>query len=331
MGGDMILIIGAGAVGTTLAAFLSRAGQPVTMLVREPRKYAGQTDIVIESASGTEVLRAPAPRVTGVLDLAGINYVFICVKHAALGDVLMQFPAILPAGLTLVSTLNGVSAIPQMTQRYPAERLANMTVMFTAQGLAPLRARLQSHPRVIVDSTDTRLLKLFNGSGMQVDATLGPGIAWGKLLLNLANSICAVTHAPVKDLLSQADLQRVYVAALDEAVAVLKHAGIAYRFPIPMPYPAYRLLMRYGGALPWWLARRQNGLGDDSYPSMVADVEAGRDTEIEEINGELVAVGRRTNFSTPINEALVGLIRSFAGKVPPPYLSPGQLRARLGL
>lgn len=327
----MVLIIGAGAVGTTLAGFLAAADQPVRMLVREPERYASLTDIVVENAAGMPLLTGPAPMVMSRLDLTGVDYVFICVKHSALNDVLSQFPSPLPRGLTLVSTLNGVSALPLMRQRFPAEQLANMTIMFTAHGPSPLRARLLSHPKVIVDSDDARLLDLFSGSAMQVVATRGPDIAWGKLLLNLANAICAVTHASVRELLSTPDLQRTYVAAIDEAVALLRHAGVEYAFPMPMPYSVYRVLLRYGGRLPWWLARRQNGLADDSYPSMVADVAAGRVTEIDEINGELEKLSHARNIPTPINDTLMSIVRGFVGQVPPPYLSPEKLRSRLGV
>jgi 2-dehydropantoate 2-reductase len=50
-------------------------------------------------------------------------------------------------------------------------------------------------------------------------------------------------------------------------------------------------------------------------PSMLQDVEKGRRTEIEVINGAVVAAGRRLNIPTPYNDTMVCLIRSLEDSV----------------
>ena len=327
----MLLIIGAGAIGTTLAGYLLAAQQPVRLLVRDCEPLHKASELVVEGAAGQPPLALPRPEISSSLDLADVDYVFICVKHAALPRVLEQLPVPLPAGVTLVSTLNGISALPQLRQRYPDAALANMTIMFNAQLLGPLHTRILTHPQVIIDSPDTQLARLFHDSAMRTEQTRGPACAWGKLLINLSNAICAVTHSTVKALISQPDLRRIYVAALDEAIALLRHAGIDYRFPMPLPYPLYRQLLLNGGSLAWRLAKLKNGLEEGSYPSMVIDVEAGRETEIEQINGELEAIARAHKLPSPVNDLLTSLVRGFAGQSRPVYLSPAELRARLGL
>jgi len=328
---EMILIIGAGAVGTTLGSYLSVAGQSVRMLVRDAEHYRQATQLVVEGTPGKASLVVPRPEITSSLDLSDVTYVFICVKHAALTQVLEQLPVPLPADVTLVSTLNGVSALAQMRSRYPDASLANMTIMFNAQLLGPLHTRMMSYPQVIIDTQDPKLATLFQGSAMQVKQTQGLANAWGKLLINLSNAICAITHSTMMALISQPDLKRIYVAALDEAVSLLKHAGIDYHFPMPLPYQLYRQLLLNGGSLAWRLAKLKNGLEEGSYPSMVIDVAAGRLTEVEQINGELETLARAHHLPTPINDQLISLVRSFAGQSPPPYLSPAELLAKLGL
>ena len=58
----------------------------------------------------------------------------------------------------------------------------------------------------------------------------------------------------------------------------IEAAHIAYQLPMPLPYRAYRTLLKHGGPLTWWLAQAKNGLDDGAYPSMVSDVRAGRVT-----------------------------------------------------
>ena len=46
-----------------------------------------------------------------------------------------------------------------------------------------------------------------------------------------------------------------------------------------------------------------------SKPSMVRDVIAMRRTEIDALNGAIVALGKKHNIPTPLNEALLALIK----------------------
>ncbi len=285
----------------------------------------------MRKTGGGAPLIVPKPELTTRLDLAEVDYLLICVKFAALDDVLSQLPSPLPPGLTLVSTLNGIGALRRLKECYPVDRVANMTVMFNAQLLSPLHAQITTTPQVIIGSADPRLLGLFDNSGMKVKRADGESSAWGKLLINLANAVCAITHTTFKDLLTRPDMRAIYVAVLDEAVGVIEHAGIPYQLPMPVPYRLYRQILLRGGPLAWWFAKVRNGVQDGSYPSMVADVEGGRRTEVGQLNGEIVDLGRMQNLRTPINAGIVGLVEGFEGELPPHYLKPSELRARLGI
>jgi 2-dehydropantoate 2-reductase len=329
----MILIVGAGAVGTTLGGYLLAARQPVRLLIRDRNvaKYQATQQLTVDKIAGGVALTVPKPELATKLDLAEVAYLLICVKFAALDDVLSQLPSPLPPGLTLVSTLNGIGALRRLKQRYPADQVANMTIMFNAQLLSPLHAQITTKPQVIIGSADPRLLGLFDSSGMEVKRANGEATAWGKLLINLANAVCAITHTTFRDLLTQPDLRAIYAAVLDEAVGLIEHAGIAYQLPMPVPYPLYRQFLLRGGPLAWWFARARNGIQDGAYPSMVADLNGGRSTEVNQLNGEIVDLGRAQKLPTPINGAIVDLVRGLEGKLPPPYLEPSELRARLGV
>jgi len=329
----MILVVGAGAVGTTLACYLMAAHRPVRLVIRDrdAAKYRSVPMLTLGKLTGAAPLTASKPELTTTFDLVDVDYALICVKFGALEEVLSQLPSPLPRGLTLVSTLNGIAALRRLNARYPADQVANMTIMFNAQLLSPLHAQITTRPQVIIDGADPRLLRLFDNSGMQVRRADGEAAAWGKLLINLANAVCAITHTTFKDLLTQPDLRTIYAAVLDEAVGMIERAGIAYQLPMPVPYGLYRQLLLRGGPLQWWLAKTRNGLREGSYPSMVTDVECGRPTEVDQLNGEIVALGRVQQRRTPINTAIVDLVHGFDGRRPPPYLTPAELRDHLNI
>ena len=223
----------------------------------------------------------------------------------------------------------GAGAVGTTLAAYLTAQVANMTVRFNAQLVAPLHSRMTTKPQIVVDSADSRLLGLFDHSGMEVKPTHGRAVAWGKLLFILANAVCALTHSSAKDLLSVPDLRAVYAAVLDEAIRVMEHAGVHYQLPVPIPYPLFRQIILRGGPLPWWIARLRNGLQQGSYPSMVADIESGRPTEVNQLNGEIVSLGKAQALATPINVRIVELVHALEGILPPRYMSPSELRAQI--
>lgn len=327
------MIIGAGAVGTILAGYLLRARRPVRMYIRERdvERFGHAQQLVIERATGGPPLRCGKPALTTRIELADVSHLFLCVKYPDLDAALDLLPEPLPEHLTIVSTLNGVGALRRIRERFPGARAVGMTIMFNAQLLEPLHARITTRPQVLVAGDDPALPELFRGSGMQVLRARSEAVAWGKLLINLANAVCACTHATFHELLTHPDLRAIYVAVLDEAVAVLRAADVQYELPAPLPWPLYRLLLRHGGPLPWWFARLRNGLQAGSYPSMVADVVAGRPTEVDQLNGEIVALARRAGVEAPLNARLVSLVHGMREQPHPDFLSPAELRLQLGL
>lgn len=329
----MMLLIGAGAVGTILTAHAVAAARcPLRLYVREKDLTAFQTveQVRVDHVlGGRPSLVVPKPPLTPSLDLEGVRYVVLCVKYPQLGALLDQLGPI-PADCTLVSTLNGVGGLRLIRERLPGVTVVPMSIMFNGQLLAPLHARITTKPQVLIGSEDPALFEAFTSAGLRATRVPGEAAVWGKLLINLANALCAATHTTFKDLFTHADLRACYVGVLDEAIRVLDAAGIAYRLPMPGGYGPYRLLLQRGGRMLWWIARIKNGLQQGSYPSMVADLDQQRVTEVAQLNGEIVALGERCGRATPINGELLQLITAMHGQ-PPKYLTPGELRQRLGL
>ncbi|HEX4872930.1 MAG TPA: 2-dehydropantoate 2-reductase N-terminal domain-containing protein [Nevskiaceae bacterium] len=328
----MNLIIGAGAVGTTLAALLAEHGQPVTL-------YARAQDEARFSAAGGLWLARPGqtppgqrlalPPRTHQLDLQGVDAAYLCTKAAALPALLAELPARLPDGCRLLCTLNGVRALHQVKARFPGQAVRPMSILFNAQLDAPLQARLTTRARAVIGDAEPDLLARFAGSGLAVRAAEGETAVWGKLLINLANAIGALTQSTFQDLFQDRVLRRLYAAVLDEATGVLAAAGIRFRLPVAFPYPAYRWSLTHGGPLPWWMARLANGLDRGAYPSMVADVRAGRVTEVAELNGEIVRQAEACGREAPLNRGLVDRVGAL--RHPPARLSPAALARELGV
>lgn len=328
----MILLVGAGAVGTIVAGHLAAAAREPLAIYTRDKDFATLerlAELRVDRVGG-QPLAVPRPALHRSLALEGVDYLLIGVKFPQLATLLDQLGPI-PPTCTLVSTLNGLDALRLIRRRLPQARLLPMTIMFNGQLLAPLHAQITTRAQLYLGGEDARLKAAFAGSGMAVKTAQGDAAAWGKLLINLANALCATTHTTFRDLLTQPDLRASYVAVLDEAVQLLRATGTPFQLPMPIPYGVYRQLLAGRSPLPWWFARLRNGLRDGAYPSMVADVEAGRPTEVDQLNGEVVRLAEAAGLPAPVNGRLVGLVHAIEGQQAPAYLSAADLRRQLGV
>lgn len=324
-------VLGAGAVGTVLAAHLAEARIEPQLLVREQdlERMAQVEQMCIDRVAGRGTLSLPKPAVHTHAHFREGDVVLICVKHRDLDAAIALIEADSAKHLRLVPCLNGVGAAATLRKAFPQHDVAAMTIMFNAQLLEPLHARITTQPDVLLHTRDKDLLALFRRTHLRVRQAKDESTSWGKLLINLGNALCALTHTTFHDLLADPDLRRCNILMLDEAVSLVEEAGIRYTLPMPMPYPLYRQLILHGGPLPWWVARIKNGLTRLSYPSMVADVAAGKETEVAQLNGEIVRLAADLGRKAPVNTCIVEMIQALHGQSPADSISPSTLRERL--
>ena len=135
------------------------------------------------------------------------------------------------------------------------------------------------------------------------------GVAWGKLLINLNNAVNALSGRTLLEQLSDRDYRRVVAASQVEALDILKAAGIRPAQIGPFP-PA---LVPHVIAAPDFLFRhtvlRTQKIDASARSSMADDFAAGRPTEIDWLNGEVVALARRLGRRAPVNERIVALVK----------------------
>jgi 2-dehydropantoate 2-reductase len=119
------------------------------------------------------------------------------------------------------------------------------------------------------------------------------GILWGKAVVNAAiNPLTALWRVPNGELLATGDRQALLTVLAEEAAAVARGAGVVLPYPDPVA--------RVAEVCRATAANRS---------SMLQDVERGRPTEIDSINGVIVAEGRRVGVPTPVNEVVWSLVK----------------------
>ena len=116
-----------------------------------------------------------------------------------------------------------------------------------------------------------------------------PAIAWGKLLINLNNAVNALSGRTLLEQLKQRDYRRVFAASIVEALDLLEAAGIepAKIGPVAAQAAAARASPRPTSSSATCSSRCRRSTRR-ARSSMADDLNAGRPTEIDYLNGEVV-------------------------------------------
>jgi len=320
-----VAVVGAGCIGAWTGAQLARAGAEVTLIGRpslaEPVTRAG---LIATSLTGPDATFGPGGlRVAlGPDAVAGAAVVVIAVKGGGTAAAAAEIRPHLAPGAVVVSLQNGLRNPARLREALPDHAVVPGMVSFNVvwdQGPGG-RARLRqttSGPVALEQGGAPALAASLRASGVPVvEPPDMQGVQWAKLLLNLNNAVNALSGLGLKAELSDRGYRRVLAAAMTEAWAVLKAAGVR---PVAIgkmrPGLAPRIL-----PLPDWLfgllAAPMIRIDPAARSSMADDLARGRTTEVGDINGEVVALGERVGVPTPINARLVALVRAAeAGEV----------------
>jgi 2-dehydropantoate 2-reductase len=155
-------------------------------------------------------------------------------------------------------------------------------------------------------------------------------VQWSKLLVNLNNSLNALSGVPIREQLSDLRYRKAMSCVVREALGCLNAAGIK-------PIRIGRLIPKLAPAvlsLPDWLffrvAAAMVKIDPAARSSMWQDLERGRPTEVDYLNGEIVRLGEKHGVPTPVNRAVCELVHAAerAGKGSP-RLAAGELLAAI--
>jgi 2-dehydropantoate 2-reductase len=153
-------------------------------------------------------------------------------------------------------------------------------------------------------------------------------IAWGKLLINLNNAVNALSGRTLLEQLKERDYRRVVAASIVEALDLLAAAGIepAQIGPVPpklLPHAIAAPNLVFNNVF-----LRVQKIDAHARSSMADDIRAGRTTEVDFLNGEVVRLAEKLGRKAPVNRAIVDLVKQAEAGVEHLW-APGDLRAHV--
>ena len=305
-----IAVIGAGAVGGTIAALLASAGHDVTVTARGAHLEAIQRDgIRLRGAWGTHDARVTAVEHLTVTP----EIVFVATKAqdaaAALADNLAAI-----GGAPIVAVQNGLGGVETARSAAPGSPVVGALAMFGASYLSPGKVTVTVGKPVFVGGDDaeaTALVVHVLGAVLPVKTVDDFASAqWTKLVINQLNALPAVTGLSVQEVIAHRGLRLVAARSMRESVRVALAAGVRFAplggLNAAMLGAFVRAPLFAATALPRLMARR---MGSTPNPgSTLQSIRRGQPSEIDYLNGAVVAEGERVGVPTPINALIVRLV-----------------------
>jgi 2-dehydropantoate 2-reductase len=333
-----IVVAGAGSIGCYLGGCLALAGRDVTLLLRPALAASiARHGLRVSDLNGADRLAAPSAvrlATDAAAALAEADIVLVTVKSgdtAAMAELIAEHA---PSGMTVVSLQNGVGNVDALLARLGGMArvvpgmVAFNVVQTQAEGEAP-RVHRATSGTVQIGAGVAGLRETLHVPGAAVaenrDMT---GVLWGKLLLNLNNALNALAGIPLAAELADKRWRRLLARQIDEGLAVLKAAGIRPARIEGVPPGAIPRILR----LPDWLfrrvARRMLAIDPEARSSMWEDLDRRRPTEIDHLQGAILALAGKTRVRVPLTERIVGLVKAAeSARAGSPRLTPERIGA----
>ncbi len=332
--------MGAGSIGCYLGGALAASGTDVVLVARDRvRDEITAHGLTVVDLGGAEQ-RALPERYTlaaGADALARCDAVLCCVKSGQTVEAGELMARALPEGALVVSAQNGVGNADALRGVMKDQTALGGIVGFNVRSLGGGIFRRATSGPLVIEKSDhaalTGLVMVLRRAGFEVEVAADVRAQqWSKLVINLANAVSALSGAPTQAMLGSAGYRRVLAAVMGEAVAVLRVAGVRTTRVGPLPVQLFPALLRMPTPLFRVLARAQLRVDPEARSSMWEDLSRGRDTEVEQLNGEVVKLAEKHGTDAPINRRVVALVHQVEAKrAGSPNLSAEALATALGI
>lgn len=309
-----IVIVGAGALGSLFGALLHEGGQRVTLIERNPRTIRAirREGLILETGDGERRVDVDIRSARRVRDRCDMLLLFVksydtegavaCVEHVRTPDTWVG------------SFQNGIGNVEQIGRIVDPARIFAGSLAYSSEQIGINRIRYTGGAgalRISPVRRDARgfgdVASVFDRLGFPVEVPADyRAQLWNKLVMNAsANALSAVTGFTAGQLVRDDACRQIMDTTAREVASVAQAHGIAIDSPGDPVAPLFRAL---------------EGIGPNK-PTMLQDVERGRQTEIDALNGAVVSAGDSVGVPAPFNRMLTLQIKSIEAR----RLSPVRL------
>lgn len=324
-----VAIVGAGAVGGTIAALLARGGHDVTVTARGDQLRAIlDNGINLTGAWGDYTARVSASDVlTRSPELA------IVATKAQDAESAMRQNVHWLNGVPVLVVQNGLDALVTARRVLPDADIMGGLALYAASYLSPGKVAVTTEGVTCLGGPVTGALYASRVLGAVMPVTLTDnfeGAQWTKLVVNHINALPAITGLSAQDVISDRGLRYIMTESMREAVRVGLAKDIEFEKVQGLSDRILKLMIRFpvaiGQLVPLAMKAR---MGTTPNPgSTQQSIRRGQATEVEYLNGAVVRAAVGTGVATPIEAGLVALVHEVERSGV--FLEASEVVARLG-
>jgi len=298
-----IAVVGAGAMGSLFGGKLAESGADVILVDVDKLHVAAiqERGLALDEGSGPRQIPVKAtldPTAVGSVDL-----IILFCKYVHTRDAINAARPMLRPHTYVWTLQNGIGNVDIIRETVAPNRIAKGLTSITAIAVAPghvtsnFAGTSETFAWPLDNQTNPTLeaaTQLLTKAGLP--AFLAPDIdyrIWRKLVVNTTLTVLsAAVNVGIGPVGENEPGQRLFRAIVGEVVAVAK---------------ANKVPLNFDDAIGYVEELRQKAF--EHVGSTTVDLQRGRKTEIDAMNGAVVREGRRLGVPTPTNEVVAEMIR----------------------
>lgn len=312
-----VAVIGAGAVGGTLAALLDRAGHDVEVTARGDNLAAiKQHGLRLDGGWGEHTAHVEAHETLAWIGAPEPDFAILATKAQDAAAALRANREVLGTVPLLVAQ-NGLGGLEVARSVLPESPLLGGLALFAASYLEPGRVTVTAALPLIVgaalgtpDAVFERVVGVLE-QAIPIEVTHDiVGAQWTKLLINHVNALPAITGLSVQQVIADPGLRQVMTASMRETVRVARRLGVRFGKVQGVNGRVLGAIgsapLAFGAWFPKTLGSRMGSVPNPG--STLQSIRRGQLTEIDFLNGAVVAAAKQGGVEAPINEQIVALV-----------------------
>ena len=305
---------GAGAIGCFAGGLLAAAGLPVTLLCRprtaeEVRAHGlTLTDFtgMAQRVEAEDIGLATDPARLGRADI-----VLVTVKSPDTAAMARLIADHAPASARIVSLQNGTENAGTLAAALPGHDVRAGMVPFNVVPMGQGGFHRATSGDIVIAAGPGALARTLSVPHLPVtESAQLQRVLWGKFLINLNNALNALSGLTLQDQLRARDWRCLLADQWQEGLAVLRAGGARPLSTTPLPVGLIPWVLRLPTPVFARVAAPMLTVAAQARTSMAQDLMAGRRTEIDALQGQVVRMGARHGVPTPISAMVVDVVET---------------------
>lgn len=327
-----IAVLGAGSIGCYLGGLLIAGGARVTLIGRERYSDAiAENGLTLTHFSREPIHLKNIDFQTGYDNLDAADVILLCTKSQDSRDAAALIAKFARTDVQVISFQNGIRNPQTLRALLPDAQIIPAIVPFNVTPSGPGAFHCGTAGDLIAGPGARPAIRSgfeAAGQGVKIDPDI-LAAQWAKMIVNLNNALNALSGGTLREGLAQRDYRRALALCVEEGIAVARAGGVEpSAFNGRAPSQLLKTL-RFPNWLYFLVMQLIVKIDAKARSSMLDDLQAGRASEIDYLQGEIVSAAKAAGMAAPYNAKILKMTKVAFAAGQSPNMSGADILAAL--